>query len=166
MAGINHVAVKSTGDKGLVSEWNDDHEQKGNHDCAQFQHLNHVIENRTDYPAGPVKGQIIFRTDIGYPFIWDGAQWAVINIGKLILHGRIAFGQLAGTRGPYNWNHGGPGEPDFVFITLENHPNMGDPDLGSGVIVKDGAKVQAQVWNKSAVNYTGFINFQGVWLYD
>lgn len=75
MAGINHVAVKSTGDKGLASEWNDDHEQKGNHDCAKFQHLNHVIENRTTWPAGPVEGQIIYRIDLNSFFIWDGTNW-------------------------------------------------------------------------------------------
>lgn len=75
MAGINHVNVKASGQKGYAAEWNKDHEQKGNHDCKKFQHLNHVIENRTDFPAGPVEGQIIYRTDENKLYIWDGAAW-------------------------------------------------------------------------------------------
>ena len=79
MAGINHVAVKSTGDKGLATEWNADHEQKGNHECGQFQHLDHVIENRTTYPGGPVVGQIIWRTDTNSLEIWNGTNWEGIS---------------------------------------------------------------------------------------
>lgn len=75
MAGINHVAVKTSGEKGLASEWNADHEQKGNHDCAKFQHLNHVIENRTTMPAGPVEGQVIYRSDQHTFYHWNGTRW-------------------------------------------------------------------------------------------
>ena len=79
MAGINHVAVKAHGDKGTHTEWNDDHKQKGNHDCEQHQHLNHVLENRTDWPAGPVAGQIIFRSDYPNAFVWTGTMWASLT---------------------------------------------------------------------------------------
>jgi len=75
MAGINHEAVKAHGDKGLHTEWNADHQQKGDHDCEQHQHLNHVWENRTDWPAGPVQGQVIYRTDLNNGFFWDGTTW-------------------------------------------------------------------------------------------
>lgn len=75
MAGINHEAVKAHGDKGLHSEWNADHVQTGNHDCQQYQHLNHVLENRTDFPAGPVEGQVIYRIDQHTFYHWNGTRW-------------------------------------------------------------------------------------------
>lgn len=75
MAGINHVDVKASGQKGFAAEWNKDHQQKGNHDCEKFQHLNHIIENRVAFPAGPVAGQIIYRTDTKTLYIYDGANW-------------------------------------------------------------------------------------------
>lgn len=74
--GIKHKAVKTHGEKGLHSEWNDDHKQDGDHDCEKHQHLNHVIENRTDWPAGPVEGQIIYRIDEDLCYIWNGTAWA------------------------------------------------------------------------------------------
>jgi len=77
--GIKHIAVKATGDKGLASEWNDIHIQDGNHDCDQNQFLNQVIENRTSWPAGPVEGQIIYRTDYHSGFLWDNTKWASIT---------------------------------------------------------------------------------------
>ena len=79
MAGINHEIVKAHGEKGLHTEWNADHKQKGNHDCEQFQHLNHVWENRTDWPAGPVKGQVVFRTDFNNAFVWNGTIWISLS---------------------------------------------------------------------------------------
>ena len=75
MAGINHVRVVSSRDKGLVEDWNEDHKQKGNHDCEKHQHLNHVWENRTDWPAGPVVGQVVYRTDFNNFFGWNGTAW-------------------------------------------------------------------------------------------
>jgi len=75
MAGINHEAVKAFGEKGLHTEWNADHVQTGNHDCGKYQHLNHVIENRTSWPAGPVAGQIVYRTDYNDAYVWNGTLW-------------------------------------------------------------------------------------------
>lgn len=42
---------------------------------VQNQLLNNVIENRTDFPAGPVEGQAIYRTDLNVFYIWDGTAW-------------------------------------------------------------------------------------------
>ena len=75
MAGINHEAVKTFGEKGEHTEWNADHVQRGNHDCEQHQFLNEVIENRTDFPAGPVAGQIVYRSDEGMLWIYNGTNW-------------------------------------------------------------------------------------------
>ncbi len=75
MAGINHVAVKTSHDTGTAAEWNADHEQKGDHECNQFQHIEHVIENRTTMPAGPVEGQVIYRTDQHSFYVWNGTIW-------------------------------------------------------------------------------------------
>jgi len=75
MAGINHERVVASKDKGLFSDWNADHKQKGDHDCEQHQHLNHVWENRNDWPAGPVVGQVVYRTDFNNFFGWNGTGW-------------------------------------------------------------------------------------------
>lgn len=79
MAGINHKAVKSSHDTGTAAEWNDDHEQKGDHDCVKHQHLNHVIENRVNFPAGPVEGQVIFRTDEHKFYVWNNTEWVTFT---------------------------------------------------------------------------------------
>ncbi|MBA7683465.1 hypothetical protein ES703_91830 [subsurface metagenome] len=75
MAGINHERVVATQDKGMAEDWNKDHKQTGNHDVEQHQFLNNVIENRTDFPAGPVAGQVIFRTDENRFYVWNGVKW-------------------------------------------------------------------------------------------
>lgn len=137
--GIKHKAVKAHGDKGLASEWNDEHEIDGNvpfdgyealklciHtsvdppaapnkgqlyydtdddqiyiwntvawvplvqnpyvedvDCNQKESQNHVIENRTDFPGGPVTGQIIYRTDTKTLYIYDGTDWVQVGDGAM-----------------------------------------------------------------------------------
>lgn len=79
MTGINHERVVATRDKGLAEDWNADHKQKGNHDCEQYQFLNQVLENRTSWPAGPVEGQIIYRSDYNSAFMWDGTKWTSLT---------------------------------------------------------------------------------------
>jgi len=73
--GIKHKAVKASEEKGYASEWNDDHEIDSNVEFNQFESLQHVVENRTDYPAGPIEGQIIYRTDTDTLEVYDGAAW-------------------------------------------------------------------------------------------
>lgn len=73
--GIKHEDVKASGDKGLASEWNKNHVVDDDIDMVQKQLLNNVIENRTDFPAGPVEGQAIYRTDENKFYIWNGATW-------------------------------------------------------------------------------------------
>ena len=73
--GIKHAAAKDKGDKGEASEWNDKHVIDGDFDCNKYSPLNMAIENRTDYPANPNPGQIIFRTDLNMIMHWNGTAW-------------------------------------------------------------------------------------------
>ena len=77
--GIKHSTTKSSRDLGLATDWNADHLIDSDVECGQYQHINHVIENRTDYPAGPVNGQVIYRTDTKTFEIWDGVAWDIIS---------------------------------------------------------------------------------------
>ena len=73
--GIKHEDTKTAGETGHADEWNKDHIIDGDVECAKHEHHDHVIENRTDMPAGPVAGQIIYRTDTKTLYIWDGTTW-------------------------------------------------------------------------------------------
>lgn len=79
MAGIIHKRVVAPRDKGMAADWNDDHEQTGNHDVDQNQFLNQVIENKTDFPVGAVEGQIVWRTDLNRLYIFDGTNWQLFT---------------------------------------------------------------------------------------
>ena len=70
-----HRAVKASGDVGTHDEWNNDHILDGNFDMEQNQWLNQVIENRVAFPAAPVEGQIIWRSDTNLMYIFDGTDW-------------------------------------------------------------------------------------------
>lgn len=78
MTGIVHKRVVKSKDKGLAVDWNDDHEITGNVDQDQKQFLNQVIENRTDWPAGPVEGQVIYRKDEHKFYVWNGTGWSTL----------------------------------------------------------------------------------------
>ena len=73
--GIKHEDVKVSGDVGRASEWNKDHKIDGPIDFNKNEAQSFVIENRTSFPAGPVEGQIIYRTDQKLAYIWDGTSW-------------------------------------------------------------------------------------------
>jgi len=73
--GIKHIVTKSHGDRGYASEWNDDHIIDSDIDFAQYEALSFVVENRVGYPAGPVQGQLIYRTDKPALEIFDGVDW-------------------------------------------------------------------------------------------
>ena len=81
--GIKHEDTKTTGDKGYASEWNKDHVVDGNVECGQYQHLEHVLENRTDWPAGPVVGQVVYRIDTGHVHVWNGTVWVDLSIAGI-----------------------------------------------------------------------------------
>jgi len=72
---IKHVAVKASGDKGLATEWNDDHVIDGDVDFLQYQAVNLVFEGLAAPPAGPIIGQAYFDTALVQWRIWDGATW-------------------------------------------------------------------------------------------
>lgn len=77
--GIKHAAVKATGDRGLASEWNANHVIDDDVDVANFQLLSAALENRTTWPAGPVAGQIIYRTDLATAYVWNGTAWVALS---------------------------------------------------------------------------------------
>ena len=56
-----------------------------NVDFEKNQSLNQVIENRTDFPAEPVEGQLIWRSDLNHFYIYDGADWGSPQMGTLYL---------------------------------------------------------------------------------
>jgi len=87
---IKHKTIKASGDVGLASEWNDNHVVDDDVDFLQHQILNHVIENRTDFPAGPVEGQVIWRSDLNLLYVYDGAAWVNVlaNVGDKCSVGR------------------------------------------------------------------------------
>lgn len=73
--GIFHNAVKTSHSKGLATEWNDDHKVEGNLDFRHYAAVNMVVENRTDWPAGPAEGRVIYRTDQHSFYVWNGTIW-------------------------------------------------------------------------------------------
>lgn len=73
--GIKHTDVKTSHSVGLATEWNKDHKIDGNVDMDQFSLTDNVIENRTSFPAGPIEGQIIWRSDLNEGYIFDGTNW-------------------------------------------------------------------------------------------
>ena len=95
--GIKHADTKASGEKGLASEWNKNHIIDDDVECAKHQHKEHVIENRTSFPAGPVAGQIIYRTDEKKLYIWDSAKW-----DELIIADNVAI-----KTGTHYWSCGG-----------------------------------------------------------
>lgn len=75
---IKHAAVKTPQSKGLSSEWNADHKIDGDVDFDNNQALSLAIENRTSFPAGPVVGQVIYRSDLTAFYVWSGAAWQTL----------------------------------------------------------------------------------------
>lgn len=73
--GIKHKREVVLGNIGQPEDWNDNHEITGHTDQDQFSWLNQRIENRTDYPAAPVVGQIIYRSDLKMLMTYDGSNW-------------------------------------------------------------------------------------------
>lgn len=82
---IKHADVKVSGDKGYASEWNADHVIDGNVDFGLYQLIQAVAENRAAYPGGPVKGQIIYKTDTNTLEYWNGTEWIKIQIRPFIV---------------------------------------------------------------------------------
>lgn len=76
---IKHADVKVTGNKGYASEWNKDHVIDSDVDFNLHQMLQAAVENRTDWPAGPVEGQIIFRSDQHVFYHWNGTSWIALG---------------------------------------------------------------------------------------
>jgi len=69
---------KASGEKGYAPEWNANHIIEGDFDFNHYSGTNQVIESRTDYPAGPVEGQIIYRSDLNELQVYDGSAWLVV----------------------------------------------------------------------------------------
>lgn len=73
--GIKHATSKVHGDKGLASEWNDDHVVDDDVDFSQHQILKLVIENLAAPPPAPEDGQIYYDTVDDIIKVWDGTAW-------------------------------------------------------------------------------------------
>jgi len=84
---IKHKAIKASGDAGLASEWNDDHEITGDVDFNQYEAVNLVFEGLAAPPAGPIMGQTYFDTLTKEYKIWDGSTW----ISFIRHNGSVAF---------------------------------------------------------------------------
>ena len=69
---------KASGEKGYATEWNANHIVEGDFDFNHYSGTNQVIESRTDYPAGPVEGQIIYRSDLNELQVYDGSAWLAV----------------------------------------------------------------------------------------
>jgi len=98
--GIKHAATKTSGERGLANEWNDDHIQDGDHDCNQYQHLQHVIENLDAFPPGPVEGQIVHRSDENKTYVYNGTEWIEISKGgtkEFFYHAVVGNASIGGT---------------------------------------------------------------------
>jgi len=77
--GIKHADAKAPGERGYAEEWNKDHIIDSDVDFNKKELKNAAIENTTSFPAGPVKGQIIFRSDLNVFYIWNGTSWETCN---------------------------------------------------------------------------------------
>ena len=77
--GIKHSVTKSSREKGYASEWNANHVIDGQVDFNQYQAIELLVENLTGWPAGPQAGQLIFRTNLGDAYIWDGSAWVLMR---------------------------------------------------------------------------------------
>lgn len=81
--GIKHKAVKAHGDKGLHSEWNDDHKIDGDVNFEKHESKNFVIDKGASFPAGPVAGQLFYRTDLNSIYFFDGIHWNEWILGSV-----------------------------------------------------------------------------------
>jgi hypothetical protein len=73
--GIVHNRVVLRGDQAQAADWNEQHVQRDDHDCGSFQMKNIVIDNVAAFPASPLPGQIIYRTDLHRFYICNGTAW-------------------------------------------------------------------------------------------
>jgi len=120
---IKHKTIKASGDVGLASEWNDNHVVDGAVDFLQHQILNHVIENRTDFPAGPVEGQIIYRTDLKSAFIWDGTIWKGTAVSGWIIVATDGAGDFTDIQTAIDAAHAAGG--GFIYIKAGTYTTTG-----------------------------------------
>jgi hypothetical protein len=76
--GIKHKAVKQSGERGYASEWNDDHIVDGDVDFKKHKIINLVVDSGNIFPAGPERGQLFYRTDLGMLYVFDGTDWRTV----------------------------------------------------------------------------------------
>jgi len=135
--GIKHSTVKGTGQKGYAIDWNDDHVIDSAVDFNQNEAQNLVIETRTDWPAGPVVGQIIYRTDSKQFFTWDGSDWVEYGMPTK----EIFFPTVVGRDSPAGtWTY-----PKFYYIPI-------NPNCSYAWTI-----VTSQIGNESAFSYNFYI---------
>ena len=85
--GIKHDDVKASGEKGFAAEWNKNHVIDDDVDMDQNSWENQVIETGVAFPAGPVAGQMLYRTDLNTLYVNDGTTWIAMGrspIGSVV----------------------------------------------------------------------------------
>lgn len=84
--GIKHDRTVAKGDTGAHTDWNANHVIDGDVEFNQYQMIEAVAENRTTWPAGPVEGQLIYRSDQHTFYHWNGTTWvAVVSPATIVV---------------------------------------------------------------------------------
>lgn len=165
MAGIIHKRVVAPRDKGLAADWNDDHVIDGNIDIKQHQFLNQVIENVTEFPGGPVEGQIIYRTDENQFYIYNGTFWLVfIDDGNIPNHVAILTGTHYWSCPGQNFKAGNPDTDQIKYWGAHSYvyPEADGVLFVAPVFLPHGAVVtKAVVFGDAGASAKGWILYRG-----
>lgn len=156
LMGIFHDRVVASRDKGMAEDWNADHKIQGNVDFRYYTAENMRLENRTDWPAGSVEGQIIWRSDLDAFYIFDGTDWQ-----KYLTEGEIDDAidnaintQVAIKKGTYYWSCAGSNfiarNPDTDQVRIDHdegdiYPQEDGIQFGAPVFLPHGAVVTAVI---------------------
>ena len=149
--GIKHDDVKATGEKGFASEWNKNHVVDGDIDMVQNQLLNNVIENVVAFPAGPVEGLAVYRTDLNSYHIYNGATWDEMKIASTKTSYWSAPGHQFSCTNPetVDVSLDGSGNYNINVVTEVNCAVVGIPNgaVVTGVVVYGDADAQEEIWD-------------------
>lgn len=85
-ASAHHTKYSDADARGAINNiFGADGHADSNIDLDKHQLIEAVIENRADWPAGPVAGQQVFRTDYNNGFIFNGTTWRSAAPGFFIV---------------------------------------------------------------------------------
>lgn len=157
---IKHRAVKTSHDTGLASEWNDDHIIQGNVNFRFYCADNMRIENRTDWPAGPAAGRIVYRTDLNNFYGWNGTIWQSLTPAATVVVAADGSGHYTDIQDGIDALPAGGG---VVFIKEGTYTITASIDIdknnttlrgtGRGTIILTGLNIP-MIINSGGVNYS------------